>query len=76
MQCQVLYHTDGTKALQTKGFPDIQEAKEWMKKEMDNTYTQNARIVVDYAAIEAFQEMYDLMKNHVFGPNLNKRKEI
>ena len=69
MQCQVLYHTDGSKALQTKGFSDIEEANKWLDGEGlgKSNYIQNARIVVDYAAIEAFQEMYELMKEQVFG---------
>ena len=69
MQCQVLYHTDGTKALQTKGFSNIEEANTWMNSEGlgKSAYTQNARIVVDYAAVEAFKEMYDLMRDQLFG---------
>jgi hypothetical protein len=69
MQCQVLYHTDGSKSLQSKGFSNIEEANKWLNTEGGgkSNYTQNARIVVDYAAVEAFQEMYELMRNQVFG---------
>ena len=76
MQCQVLYHTDGTKALQTKGFSNIEEANKWMNQEGlgKSAYIQNARIVVDYAAIEAFKEMYDLMKEQLFPANGKKHQ--
>ena len=82
MQCQVLYHTDGSKSLQSKGFSNIEEANKWLNIEGGgkSNYTQNARIVVDYAAVEAFQEMYELMRNQVFGKgqtnNLREKKTI
>ena len=77
MQCQVLFHTDGTKTLQSKGFSDIEEANKWLNKEGggSSSYTQNARIVVDYAAVEAFKEMYDLMRDQVF-PSKEKVEKV
>ena len=76
MQCQILYHTDGTKALQSMGFSDIDEANKWLNKEahQNSSYVQNARIVVDYAAVEAFKEMYDLMKEQLFPVNGKKHQ--
>ena len=70
MICQVLYYTDDSKALKSKGFSDVEKAKIWMdENEGSKQYILNSRIVVDYSAIEAFQEMYELMKEQVFGTN-------
>jgi len=66
MICEVLHNVDDSKALKLKGFSDIKLAKEWMDENTKTNYIQNARIIVDYSAIEAFQEMYELMKERVF----------
>ena len=79
MQCQVLYHTDGTKSLQSKGFASVDEANKWMNSEGmgKSSYVQNARIVVDYAAVQVYQEMYTLMRDELFGESKKiKEKKI
>jgi len=72
MICQVLHNVDDSKALKIKGFSDIKLAKEWMDENTRSNYIQNDRIIVDYSAIEAFQEMYELMKEKVFDDTVNK----
>ena len=73
MQCQVLYNIDSSKTIQINGFSDIEEAKKWLNEKSDSDFYQNARIVVDYAAIETFQEMFNLMKNKIFEENSSKK---
>ena len=77
MQCQVLFHTEGSKTIQSKGFSGIDEANEWLNGEGKgrSNHVQNARVVVDYAAVEAFQEMYNLMRDQVFGPKSKLTEE-
>jgi len=76
MQSQVLFHTEGSKGLQSKGFSGIEEANKWLNAEGSgkSNYIQNARIVVDYAAVEAYKEIYDLMKEQIFGKKADKEK--
>jgi len=81
MQCTVLYNTDDSKALKSKGFSNPEAAKKWIDtKDGQNSYILNSRIVVDYSAIEAYKEMYELMKDQVFGKNatqlVRERKTI
>ena len=69
MICTVLYNTDDSKALKAKGFSGVEEAKVWMDENSGvktNNYVQNCRIVIDYSAMEAYKEMYELMKLKVF----------
>ena len=77
----VVYYEESSKAPKLITFSDINKAKEWLG---DNTRTnlnnkQNPRIMVDYGVIEAYQEMYELMKEKVFNTSNsvnNKRTEI
>jgi len=67
MQCQVMYLTENSKAIQSKGFSGLNEAEAWMnEKSTGNFPIQNARIVVDYAAVKVYQEMYETLKEQLF----------
>lgn len=76
----VIYYEENSKAPRLKTFSDIEKAKEWLSDPKSLTYDkQNARIMVDYGAIEAYQEMYELMRDRVFGKassDISDRKEI
>ena len=73
----VLYNVDDSKALKSKGFSDIEKAKAWMDEQTSRDNIQNARIVVGYEAVEVYQELYELMKEKVFGTKQNiQRTEI
>jgi len=67
MICQVLYNIEGSKLLYSKGFSEIEKAKEWMDNESGKSNILNARIMVGYEAVEALTEMYNLMKEKIFG---------
>jgi len=76
MQVQVLYLTENSKAIQSKGFSSPDEAEAWMnEKSTSNFPIQNARIVVDYAAVKVYQEMYETLKEQLFGNNSKLIKE-
>jgi len=73
----VVYYEENSKVLKLLTFSDIEKAKEWVNDKGQSYNRQNARIMVDYSAIEAYQEMYDLMKERVFGNRVQRdRKEI
>ena len=74
----VVYYEENSKAPKLLTFSDIEKAKEWVNDEGQSFNRQNIRIMVDYSAIEAYQEMYNLMKERVFGNETNQRdrKEI
>lgn len=76
----VVYYEESSKAPKLLTFSDIEKAKAWID-DSKGSYNnkQNPRIMVDYGAIEAYQEMYELMKEKVFGSNKQvqrERKEI
>ena len=69
MICSVIYYEDNSKAPRIKGFSSVENAKIWLDEEKTK-YTAgnlNAQIVVDYTAVEAYREMYELMRDSVFG---------
>jgi len=75
----VIYYEESSKAPKLATFSDIEKAKEWLNNSKSSIHNkQNARIMVDYSAIEAYQEMYELMKERVFGNKIKQkdRKEI
>lgn len=79
MICQVLYYLDDSKCLKSTGFSDPDKAKKWIDEKSTSTSItsriQNARIVVGYEAVETYKEMYDLLRNEVFGKS-KKDKNI
>jgi hypothetical protein len=80
MTCTVLYNTEDSKALKSKGFSDPEAAKIWVDDnsgKSGNSYIQNSRIVVDYAAVQVYKEMYEDMKKEFFTSMKEiKRREI
>ena len=77
MICTVIYYEESSKAPKLLTFESIEKAKEWLSDGKTAIHNkQNPRIMVDYAAAEAYKEMYDLMKDQVFGAKGKKEKVV
>jgi len=74
----VVYYEESSKAPKMRTFSDIDLAKEWLKEDNNSSYInrQNARVMVDYSAIEAYKELYDLMKKQLFVAKQDKDKVL
>ena len=75
MNCIVVYYESDAKKPSTKGFTDVEKAGAWIE---DNKYISDARMLVDYAAVQVYQEMYEDMKKEFFTSmkELKERKMI
>lgn len=77
MICSIIYYEDNSKAPRIKGFSSVENAKIWLDEEKINysTGNLNAQIVVDYTAVEAYREMYELMRDSVFGSEIERKNK-
>jgi aspartyl aminopeptidase len=57
----VLYNENGSSALKSRGFSNIEEAKKWIDTKGNYYVYQNSRIFIVYEAVVAYKYMYDLM---------------
>lgn len=67
MNVTVIYYESDSKVPKLKGFSEVQKAQAWIDKSSESGRYVNPQIMVPYAAIEAYQEMYELMRDRIFG---------
>jgi hypothetical protein len=74
MNCIVIYYESDAKKASTKGFTDVEKAAAWIEA---NKHISDARILIDYAAVQVYKEMYEDMKKEFFTSMKEfKRREI